>query len=237
MSSIFLLILLVVIFSHHLIISCFAAFNECNEKAVRGKVRRILPRRLWLSVFEQLPFFLCDGMKHDTVKWDRKSLLLALGDALILPLSLIETCCHGLRRATEIKTCPPPSSETSSAGYAVTGMTQSIHKAYDSVQWQYASHSLWVYTQFPSDTLDPIILAVFGFSTDHCSQLTVTYISCRDRWAHSCIGASGLFIFSTTLIVSLSLKLKLPVFAPVTSLTLAIPTAQPGNKRQLTPKC
>lgn len=36
--------------------------------AMRGKVRRILLRRLWLSVFEQLPFFVCDDMKHDTVK-------------------------------------------------------------------------------------------------------------------------------------------------------------------------
>lgn len=99
-------------------------------------------------------------------------------DALILLLPLIETCSCNLRRTETIKTCPLTSSEAPSAGLAVTRMTQSIHKAYDSVQRQYSSHALWVYMQFPNDTLDPIILAVFTFNTNHCSQLTVIYICC-----------------------------------------------------------
>lgn len=45
------------------------------------------------------------------------------------------------------------------------------------------------------------------------------------------------FYFSTMLLVSMSWKLKLLVFAPAASLTLAIPTAQPGNKWQLNPTC
>lgn len=134
-------------------------------------------------------------------------------DALIFLLPLIETCSHHLRRMEKIKTCPLTSSEALSAECAVMGMTQPVHKAYDSVQWQYSSHSPWVHVQPPSDTLDPIILAALTFNTNHCSQLTAIYISCEDRWTGFSI--ARFLYFASLVLASRSLLLKLIVFTPV----------------------
>lgn len=136
-------------------------------------------RWLWLSIsLNNILLFFYVNVKYKMNLGKNVWLFVVVEDARILSLPLIETCSCNLRRTEEIKTCPLTSSETLSAACAVTKMTQSIHKAYESVQWQYSLHFLWVYMQFPNDTLDPIILAVLTFNTNQCSQLTVIYITC-----------------------------------------------------------
>ena len=152
-------------------------------------------------------------------------------DALILLLPLIETCSWNLRRTEKIKTCPLPSSEAVSVGFSVTRMTQVIHKAYDSIQWQYSSHAFWVYMQFPNDTVDPIILAVFTFNTNHCSQLIVIYICCSDRWAGFLI--AWFLYFASTFLVSWSWK-QISKLSSCRYLVASISTDQPENIKHLT---
>lgn len=141
--------------------------------------------------------------------------------------ALIEACSCNLRRTGEIKTCPPPSSEALSAGCAVSRMTHSAHKAYDSIQWQYSLHSVWEYVWFPNDTLGPIMLAVFTFSTSRSSQLTMIHSSHKDRWIDSSIAQFPCFV--AIVVVSRFGKIKPLVFLPVDILIVAISTDKLEN--------